>query len=219
MNISSSPRARLALEVIIIAVVFLFIRDFLQGMKYAAQVAEVICLLLITFMLSSRGSGWRALGLRRPDHWGRAVLLFVACFVTIGVVFNFIIAPLFPHGANDINDGVAISRNEMLFQLIVIGIGTAAIGEELLFRGFLLNNLNRILGEGGWATAAAVLVQATAFGLLHSGVQGMVSAGVIGLILGVFYVLAKRNLWVVIAAHAVPDILSIVSSFQGQAQG
>jgi membrane protease YdiL (CAAX protease family) len=217
LNTVTTQRYRLAAEVIVIAAVFLVIRELLDGFKYASQVAEVACLVLITFMLRSRGSGWRAVGLRRPDHWGKALLLFVACVITIGVVFNFVIAPLFPQGANDINDGVAISRNEMLFQLIVIGIGTAAIGEELLFRGFLLNNLNRLLGEHWVATAAAIVLQAVVFGLLHSGVQGMVSAGTIGLILGFFYVLANRNLWVVIAAHAVPDMLSFISSFQDQA--
>lgn len=216
MNTVTVQRNRLAVEVLMIAVVFLVIRELLDHFKYASQVAEVVCLVLITVMLRSSGTRWRDLGLRRPEHWGKALLLFVACVATIGLVFNFVIAPLFPHGANDINDGVAISRNEMLFQVFVIGLGTAAIGEELLFRGFLLNHLNRLLGEHWAATATAIALQAVAFGLLHSGVQGMVSAGTIGLILGVFYVLSKRNLWVVIAAHAVPDILSMVSSFQGQ---
>lgn len=213
----SGSRFRLAIEIILIAGVFLLVRELAGTFKYASQVAEVICLVLITFMLRSRGSGWRDLGLRRPEHWGRAILCFVTCVVTIGLVFNFVIAPLFPHGANDINAGQAISFNEMLFQWVVIGLGTAAIGEEMMFRGFLLNNLDQMMGGNRAATALAIIGQALVFAVLHSGVQGMVSAGVIGLIIGVFYVLAKRNLWVVMAAHAVPDTLSIISSYQGQA--
>lgn len=110
------------------------------------------------------------------------------------------IQPLFPHGANEINGGYTVTFNEMLFQLIFLGIGTAAIGEEMLMRGFLLNNLNGILGTNFMGTAGAVLIQAFLFAILHSGVQGMVSAGVIGLILGVFYILSGRNLLVVMAA-------------------
>jgi len=216
MNILASSRFRLLVEILVVAAVFLLVRELLGAFKYRAQVAEVTCLVLITFMLRSRGSGWRDLGLRRPDHWGKAIGLFALCVLTIGLVFNFVIAPLFPHGANDINAGAAISFSETLFQLIVIAIGTAAIGEEMLFRGFLLNNLNQVFGQHKLATVAAVLAQAVIFGLLHSGVQGMVSAGVIGLILGTFYVLAQRNLWVVMTAHAVPDVLSIVSTYQGQ---
>ncbi|HWA35403.1 MAG TPA: CPBP family intramembrane glutamic endopeptidase [Cyclobacteriaceae bacterium] len=126
------------------------------------------------------------------------------------------IQPLFPEGANVISGGQPVTFSGMLFQLVVVGIGTAAIGEEMLMRGFVFNNLNDIFGRTISGTTAALLAQAALFAILHSGVQGIVSAGAIGLILGFFYLLAGRNLLVVIAAHAVPDVLSIISSYEGQ---
>ncbi|MEQ8425884.1 MAG: CPBP family intramembrane glutamic endopeptidase, partial [Cyclobacteriaceae bacterium] len=106
--------------------------------------------------------------------------------------------------------------NEMIFQLIFIGIGAAAIGEEMLFRGFLLNHINTLFGKNVIGTTLAIVLQAIIFGVLHHGVQGMVSAGVIGVILAIFYLLSNRNLLVVMIAHAVPDVLSIISSYQSQ---
>ena len=216
MSIPKNKKAILMAEILSVASIFVLNRLFFTGVKYSSQVAEIICLVLITYFLTKRNTGWKDLGFRLPERWPAAVAYFFLCVLSIALVFNFVIQPLFPHGVNEINGESAITFNEMLFQLIVIGIGTAAIGEEMLMRGFLLNNLNELFGRNFPGTAGAVLIQAILFALLHSGVQGMVSAGVIGLILGIFYILAGRNLLVVMAAHAVPDILSIVSTYQNQ---
>lgn len=40
--------------------------------------------------------------------------------------------------------------------------------------------------------------------------------GMLFVLLSIFYIVSERNLLVVIVAHAVPDILSIISSYQGQ---
>lgn len=216
MNILKNEKLGPVIEIGLVALVFFAIRELLVSVPYRSQIAEVCSLIVITILLRRRNSSWRELGFRWPDHWLKAIGYTILCVVTIGLVFNFIVQPLFPQGANDINAGTQISFSLMLFQLLVIGIGTAAIGEELLFRGFLLNNLNDFLGKNTLGTIGAVVLQALMFALLHNGTQGMVSAGVIGLILGVFYLLANRNLLVVMAAHAVPDALSIISSYQAQ---
>jgi CAAX protease family protein len=216
MKIVKSQKIKLFLEILLVASVFLLIRGTMGTIKYSGQIAEVISLVLITYFLQRRNTSWKDLGFQLPKKKLIAILYFILCVVTIALVFNFIIQPLFPHGANDINQGDPISLNEMLFQLIIVGIGAAAIGEEMLMRGFVLNNLNEIFGKNFIGTAAAVLLQALLFAILHSGVQGMISAGVIGLILGIFYIVSGRNLLVVMAAHSVPDIISIVSSYQNQ---
>ncbi|MDH4058689.1 MAG: CPBP family intramembrane metalloprotease [Cyclobacteriaceae bacterium] len=213
---SQKEKTILLIELIGIALLFTINKFFFSAVQYSSQVTLVISLVLITFFLRRRKSSWKILGLKTPEKWWKAIIYFILCVATIAVVFNFVIQPLFPHGANEISQGRTISFGEMLFQLIVIGIGTAAIGEEMLFRGYLLNTINQLIGKNVWGTVAAVLIQAFIFGILHSGMQGMISAGVIGLILGIFYLLSGRNLIVVMAAHAVPDILSIIGSYQNQ---
>ena len=211
-------KKRSLIELIIVATLFLTVREIFKNLeiKYSSQIALAVSLLVITFILNKNAITWRDLGFRRPDHLGKAILLTVLCIVTIGVTFNFIVAPLFPEGANEINGGGTISFYEMLFQVIVIAVGAAAIGEELLFRGFLLNWLNKITGKNTIGTTMAVIFQALIFALLHRGMQGIVSAGIIGVILAIFYLLSNRNLIVVMAAHAVPDLLSVISSYQNQ---
>lgn len=215
-NLFSSEKGLLGVELFIVGLIFILNELFFTGVRYSSQVALVSSLLVITYSLRKRNSSWSSMGFCWPANWTRAIASIVLCVVTIGLVFNFIIQPLFPHGANSISKGTETSLYEMLFQLIIIGIGTAAIGEELLFRGLILNNINKIIGKNFVGTVVAILLQAFVFAILHSGVQGMVSAGVIGIILGVFYIISGRNLIVVMIAHAVPDILSIIGSYQNQ---
>lgn len=211
-----NEKIKLLIEIILVASIFLLVRWLLSSIKYSSQIAEVICLVLITYLFAKRKTRWSDVGLARPKNWLKAMGYTLVCIATIGLVFNFIIQPLFPHGANDINNGDQLSFNEMLFQLFFIGIGAAAIGEEMLFRGFLFNNINALVGNNVFGTILTILLQAFVFGVLHSGVQGMVSAGVIGIILGTSYILSGRNLLVVFVAHAFPDVLSIISSYQSQ---
>jgi CAAX protease family protein len=216
MKILQNEKSLLIIELLLVAVIFYLINHLFGTIKYSGQIAEIISLVLISYFLYKRKSSWKDLGFKIPKKWPMAILHAILCIASIALVFNFIIQPLFPHGANDINQGIAISQNEMIFQLVFIAIGTAAIGEEMLMRGFVLNNLNKIFGENFIGMAGAVLLQAILFGLLHSGTQGMISSGVIGLILGIFYIVSGRNLLVVMVAHAIPDILSIISSYQVQ---
>lgn len=214
--LQANQKFSLLIEILVIAFLFTINKLFFSAIQYSSQITLVISLALITYFLRRRKSSWKELGFCFPEKWWKALLYFILCVATIAIVFNFVIQPLFPHGANEINQGQTISFSEMLFQLIIIGIGTAAIGEEMLFRGYLQNSLNQLIGKNIPGTLAALTIQAFIFGILHSGVQGMISAGVIGLILGAFYLLSGRNLVVVMAAHAVPDILSIIGSYQSQ---
>ena len=82
---------------------------------------------------------------------------------------------------------------------------TAAFGEEVIFRGFLLPRLEVLFAGSPFAVPLAVIGQALIFGLLHysSGPATVLAAGLIGLVFGAAYVLGGRNLWPLIVAHAI----------------
>lgn len=73
----------------------------------------------------------------------------------------------------------------------------APFGEELLFRGFLLESMNRSVGRG-----LALFFSATLFGLMHFDPIQSFSATAIGLVLGIL-AMASRSLWPAIFAHSV----------------
>jgi uncharacterized protein len=98
-----------------------------------------------------------------------------------------------------------------LVMLIPIGWGTAAFGEELVFRGFLNTRVATAFGGGQAAIALSVIVQALLFGLVHAylGPRGIMNAAAIGLVTGGVYWANGRNLWPLIIAHGLVDSVSL----------
>lgn len=97
-----------------------------------------------------------------------------------------------------------------ILALVVIWI-TAAFMEELLFRGFLLNETAAALGGGRSAWIGAVLTIGVVFGLGHAyqGLSGVLITGGIGILMGFLYLVLGRNLWPLILAHGAIDTYSI----------
>ena len=79
---------------------------------------------------------------------------------------------------------------------------TAGFCEELLYRGFLIAYLAPLTGNVG-----AVFASAIVFGLIHAyqGTSGILKTGLIGLVMGVIYLVAG-SIWPAIILHAVLDI-------------
>ena len=100
-----------------------------------------------------------------------------------------------------------------LWFLLPISWGSAAIGEEMLARGFLLYRL-----EGMTNTAAAVLLQAAIFGVAHfyQGLAGILTTFTVGLVLGVVYVKCGRSLLPAIIAHGVIDTIAMTALYFGR---
>ena len=80
----------------------------------------------------------------------------------------------------------------------VIWVG-AALGEELLMRGFVLNRLADLFGQSRFSWILATMVHAVIFGLLHiyQGMPGMVGTGVVAFIFAGIYLIGKRRLHLV----------------------
>jgi len=92
----------------------------------------------------------------------------------------------------------------------------AAIGEEVFFRGFLLGKFTVIFGGKRLGLALAVLAQAVWFGSGHvsQGISGMIMAGTIGAVVGLFFLTrARRALLPLIIGHAFVDTVSLTINF------
>jgi membrane protease YdiL (CAAX protease family) len=105
-----------------------------------------------------------------------------------------------------------------LFFLIPVAWGAAAFGEEMLFRGFFLDAIARLLGRESWpATLVAVVVQAAMFATLHlyQGPAGAATAGGVGLALGLAWWISGRNLWAGILLHGAFDATAMTAIYLG----
>ena len=96
-----------------------------------------------------------------------------------------------------------------------------AVGEELVFRGYLMNRIAGLAGlsRSGWVIA---LLSANAlFGLSHfdQGITGVAENFIDGLILSALYLRLGRSLAVPIIAHGVTDTVDFLLIFFHQYPG
>ncbi|WP_443748385.1 CPBP family glutamic-type intramembrane protease [Asticcacaulis solisilvae] len=101
--------------------------------------------------------------------------------------------------------------------IILVVWGSAAFGEELLVRGFIMDRLQGVFGHGVVGICLAVLGQAAIFGLLHAiqGPAGVLMTAWIGAVLAGVYFASGRNLWAPIIAHGLMDTASLTLIFLG----
>jgi membrane protease YdiL (CAAX protease family) len=169
-----------------------------------------------------RGISWKDIGLVRPKSLWRAALWVVAIYLTAIIIVGLGVNPisnLLGLEKLDTSAFASIKGNlsTYLIYLIPVSWGAAAFGEEMLFRGFLSRRLLTLFGDTRFAIFIAVLLQATLFGLGHIylGARGAITAMTVGLIMGMFYFLNKRNLWPLIITHGLMDSVAMTVLYLG----
>lgn len=184
-----------------------------------------ILAVLALLSLRVRRGGWdlSELGFRRPQSWGRIVSIAIAAAALRIAVGNWVIDPATEHfwppakapaGTHEITGNLKL----LLLYLPVIW-GFAAFGEEISYRGYLLNRAAAAGGETRIAAWAAVLVSAVLFGFGHyyKGPSGIVDSAFAGIVLGTAYLWSGRNLWTTVLAHGFIDTTALVAVYFGVA--
>lgn len=182
--------------------------------------AMALPLFAATAFLHNDGLTWYELGFLRRMPLRRFVLLTLGAAATVIVLTSFVITPLLrlvdvaPPDPSVLVEAIEGDLANYLVFLGPVAWGSAAFGEELLLRGFLLNRFATLYGS-----AAGVVLQALVFSLGHTyqGLGGVVNIFAVGLILGWFYLRAGRNLWPAIVAHGLIDTLSLTLVYLGHA--
>jgi len=176
---------------------------------------------LISFRL--REGSWTAMGLRWPVSWRRTLLfalgvaalrILLSALVVDPLTAHFWPPAIAPSGADQITGHALVA-----LRWLALVWTFAAFGEEIGYRGYLLNRAADVGGRSKAADWAGVVLVAVLFGYGHyyKGPSGIIDSGMAGLLLGAAYVLSGRNLWVCILAHGFIDTFGVVAAFLGWA--
>ena len=185
-----------------------------------AYLQFLVTLALIAW-LKIRGARFSDYGLRNfGPFWLFAIIALVA--IAASVILPTVLEPLlssyFPKTPRDLSRFATLAGNlpQFLFVMPLVWI-FAAFGEEFLYRGFILENVRRILGGGNGAMVAAIIVQAALFGAAHAyqGPVGMIPIAVGGVVSGLLYWAGGRRLWPLILAHGITDTIGLTIMFRG----
>ncbi|MGH9324210.1 MAG: lysostaphin resistance A-like protein [Vicinamibacteria bacterium] len=184
-----------------------------------------IVLLLGWLSLHLRRLDWGAVGLRRPSRFLRHVAVGLALGSLWAPLDIFVVEPMIARIVGQPLDlgrfeGVVGNLGNYILMLLIVWL-LVAWGEELTYRGYLLNRSADVLGRGRLGWTASLLLVSGVFGLAHAYQRpsGIVTTGYVSFVLGVFYLVAGRNLWLPILAHGAYDTVGLTLIFLGKYPG
>lgn len=181
-------------------------------------VPTLIILVLATLSLVIRREGLATLGFHRFAHAWRTASQVLA--LTVGWTFLqlSLFLPVLEHGTGkkqDLSDFNTLQGNwKMLVILLMVSWTLAAIGEELVYRGYIPTRVTDVLGTGAVGIAVAVLGSSILFGLAHTeqGIIGVAATFLDALFFSVLR-LHYRNLWASVLAHGFNNTIGLVAYF------
>ena len=162
-----------------------------------------------------RGRHWRDYGMNAKFALWKIIVLAVLGFAAIMAIMQFALIPLIyriDSTPPNISHLLAVRGNTTGYITVMVGVWlTAAFGEEMIFRGFIMNEVAGAFGgtRGGWWASAIIVAVFFGLGHAYQGLSGILITGSIGFMLNVLYLLVRRNLWVLILVHGFIDTLSI----------
>lgn len=168
---------------------------------------------------------WKQIGFTRYRTWARTLMLGITWGVGLELFDLFAKQPLLTRllGKPPDLSGFPAVRGNLQYALLIVAViwVLAAFGEELVYRGYLMNRVADLGGGTRTAWIVSLLLISALFGFVHygQGLTGILEEGSDGLILGSVYLLYRRNLAIPIVAHGLCDTIDIALLFLGKYPG
>lgn len=147
----------------------------------------------------------------------REIKIIFFCYMGLEITMDFIFQPLVSLIFNEPADYSSFSQikgnTELYLKWLFNMWLSAAIGEELLFRGFIFSQLQRVIGNKKYLI---ILFSAILFSLphLYQGISGLVMTFLFGITFAFIYSKYK-NIWINIIIHGLVDTLFLTLSYTG----
>ncbi|MEL6369802.1 MAG: CPBP family intramembrane glutamic endopeptidase [Pseudomonadota bacterium] len=197
--------------------------------RFAGPLTLAVVLIVVVAYLRHRNISLSKIGLV-PVRWPKGVLLIlpqtILAFVVI-LTSGIGIALL----GEALNIGIftaeqpdpqlrwgKLEGNTPLFLFWLAILWFAGPAEELVFRGYMISRLRDVLGNSAVAIVVSIVLPALIFGLGHVyylGWRGLFVTGMIGVTLGVLFLVYRRNIWPLMIAHAAVNSLVFTAQYLG----
>jgi membrane protease YdiL (CAAX protease family) len=107
---------------------------------------------------------------------------------------------------------------KLLLLFVALGWTLAAFGEEVVYRGYLMNRVAGMFRNSKVAWSVSLILVSFTFGLGHidQGVTGQIENMINGLLLGAIFLATGCNMSAAIIAHGVTDTIDNVLLYLGK---
>jgi membrane protease YdiL (CAAX protease family) len=171
--------------------------------------------------LRLRHLSWRDVGLKRPDKWLPTISIALLIGIGYQILDTVAISPLLQSLTGksvDLSQYSFLKGSLPALLLSIILTWTeAAFIEEMFFHGYFFNRLTDFSCNDRIGVIVALIVSSLIFGAAHTyqGITGMLDTFLAGLMLGLLYLFARRNLWLPILTHGILDMIGFIFLFAG----
>lgn len=195
----------------------LIIAVYIADWRHHIFLSKVPYLFLLGWLsLRLRGLRWRDVGFGVYGSWGKTLLVGIVAGAGIEMLELFCTQPLLARLTGRMPDLSAFDRVAGNLKWLAISLALTwtlfAFGEELIFRGYLMDRIASLIGRtrSGWAVALVVASLMFALSHFRQGITGVSENLIDGMILGALYLRFACNLAVPIIAHGVTDTLDFL---------
>jgi membrane protease YdiL (CAAX protease family) len=203
-------------------VVLIFYSDY-RGVIPFSKTPELLLLGWISLLV--RGLRWRDVGLARYRSWPVTIAIGVVLGVLAEAFQLLVTQPILSRLIGKEPDlelfRMLTGNVKMTVLFIALSWTLAAFGEEMFWRGYLMNRVADVGGRTRPAWLFSLVIVNMAFGVAHGyqGWTGLIEEGISGLLLAWMYLRTGRNLCVPIIAHGVADTIDMILIFFGKFPG
>ena len=178
----------------------------------------VVALFVSWLWLRKDGAVAEAWRLSPSNGWGPTLLIALA--TTIAILGWFTLGTmglgalgLEPPAVGDVLGMVTQSTFHYVLWVVLVAWFAAGFGEELLYRGFLMDRLKRLKGVGN-SIWGPIFIQALIFGVSHGyqSLSGVIITGVVGFGLG-WLRMRTNSLLPLVLAHMAVDTFSMSMAY------
>jgi len=186
--------------------------------------ANIIMLVLVWIGIKIREEDWSAFGLQiNLPSLKKVIKMFLqSILVFVLAMLGFIIGSIIMANitgipeSSDMTNYAYLKDNFPMLLLTLSGVYiVSSFGEEVIYRAFLINRLSEMGLNSKWGTVITVILSSAIFGFVHYewGPMGIVQTAFMGLALAICYIKLKKNLWVLILAHAYMDTILMLQMY------
>jgi uncharacterized protein len=191
----------------------------LSGWKRVPGIGIIATLLLVALLAGTNHQF--SLGLGRPSSWTTTVLLAVVAGTIIQLLSMALLEPLAEKVTGAVHDHTLVDNvkgnwRSLVRWLLTVWILVAFL-EEVIYRGFLLGEISRLIGGGTVGAVIGLGLSSIVFGASHwyQGRAGAVSTTMVGALLGGLFIWGDYNLWLPILTHGVIDTVGLAAIATG----
>ncbi|MDG4950745.1 CPBP family intramembrane metalloprotease [Weeksellaceae bacterium KMM 9724] len=218
---------KFSLRQIVIPLITLAIIGFMYFgpiIRTAFENIIIAIIIIIANYIEYKGKPFSALGFKR-ENFNAKNLLVHAPLVALGLFIFYVIAVV---PGIEMLTGVPIDYSsmsqlegnlEVTIVWLLIVWATAGFGEEIIFRGYLMQQFIKFFGDSKLSLAINILLICSFFGYMHmqQGITGQLVVMIIGALLSIIFYLRKYDLWFLIMIHGFFNTLGILSFYFGLA--